>query len=41
VRLGPGGPYPFKLHAGAHRFYCSVAAGFLSVSAIDVTDDLL
>ncbi len=41
VRLGPGGPYRFRLHAGAHRFYCAVAAGFKSVSAIDVTDDLL
>ena len=41
VRLGPGGSYRFKLNAGAHRFYCSVAAGFKSVSAIDVTDDLL
>jgi hypothetical protein len=41
VRLGPGSPYRFKLNAGAHRFYCSVAAGFKSVSAIDVTADLL
>ena len=41
VRLGPGGPYRFRLNAGAHRFYCAVAAGFTQVSAIDVTDDLL
>jgi hypothetical protein len=41
VRLGPGGPYRFRLNAGAHRFYCAVAAGFKNVSAIDVTDDLL
>jgi len=30
-----------RLNAGAHRFYCAVAAGFTHVSAIDVTDDLL
>ena len=41
VRLGPGGPYRFRLNAGAHRFYCAVAGGFTHVSAIDVTDDLL
>ena len=40
VRVGPGGPYRFRLKVGAHRFYCAVAAGFTHVSAIDVTDDL-
>ena len=40
VRLGLGGPYRFRLKVGAHRFYCSVAAGFTHVAAIDVTDDL-
>jgi hypothetical protein len=41
VRLAPGGAYRFKLRAGAHRFYCAVAAAFTHVSAVDVTDDLL
>jgi len=41
VRIGPSGPYRFRLHAGAHRFYCSVAAGFKNVSAVDVTYVLL
>ncbi|SRR5258708_6283781 len=40
VRAEPGNAYRYRLHDGAHRFYCSVAAGFRSVPAIDVTDEL-
>jgi hypothetical protein len=29
-----GAPYPYRLVAGAHRFYCSLAAGFTHVPAI-------
>ena len=28
------GPYLYRLHHGAHRFYASVAAGFLHIPAI-------
>ena len=30
----PGSPYRYKLVDGAHRFYCSVAAGFSHVPAV-------
>lgn len=29
-----GGEHPYKLTHGAHRFYCSVAAGFTHVPAV-------
>ena len=32
-RQPAGSDYPYKLHHGAHRFYCSVAAGFSHVPA--------
>jgi hypothetical protein len=28
------GPYPYKLTAGVHRLYCSLAAGFTHVPAV-------
>ena len=34
VRRGDAFPYPFKLVHGAHRFYCSIAAGFTHVPAV-------
>ena len=34
-----GSVYPYALYDGAHRFYCSVAAGFSHVPAV-VTGDL-
>lgn len=34
----PGSPYRYKLVAGAHRFYCSVAAGFSHVPAVEHFD---
>jgi len=40
VRAKPGSECVFELHHGAHRFYCAVAAGFISVPATDVTDEL-
>ena len=30
----PESPYRYKLHHGAHRFYCSLAAGFSHVPAV-------
>lgn len=33
-RLEPPEPYRFRLRNGAHRFYCSVAAGFTHVPAV-------
>ena len=38
-RQSQGSVYPYALHNGAHRFYCSVAAGFSHVPAV-VTGDL-
>ena len=38
-RQPPGSGYPYFLWNGAHRFYCSVAAGFSHVPAV-VTGDL-
>ena len=38
-RQPPGSVYPYYLWDGAHRFYCSVAAGFSHVPAV-VTGDL-
>ena len=38
-RQRPGSVYPYYLWNGAHRFYCSVAAGFSHVPAL-VTGDL-
>ena len=38
-RQPPGSVYPYYLWNGAHRFYCSVAAGFSHVPAV-VTGDL-
>ena len=32
------GPHPYKLTAGFHRFYCSIAAGFTHVPAIQGFD---
>lgn len=40
VRATSGGAHRYRVHDGAHRFYCSIAAGFRSVPAIDVTDEL-
>ena len=34
VMGGYGYPYPYKLVHGAHRFYCSIAAGFTHVPAL-------
>jgi hypothetical protein len=34
VRTGGRGLYQYRLYDGAHRFYCSVAAGFSAVPAI-------
>lgn len=34
IRIGGIGQVRFRLHHGAHRFYCSVAAGFSHVPAI-------
>jgi hypothetical protein len=31
----PGSPYRYKLVHGAHRFYCSLAAGFRCVPSIE------
>lgn len=36
--LKPGGAHKYKLVAGAHRFYCSLAVGFTSVPAVDGFD---
>ncbi len=36
----PGYGYRFKLTHGAHRFYCSVAAGFTHVPAVRTTFDV-
>ena len=38
-RQSQGSIYPYALYDGAHRFYCSVAAGFGHVPAV-VTGDL-
>ena len=40
VRRSVDGAQPFELHHGAHRFCCSVIAGYSAVPAIDVTDEL-
>lgn len=34
VRQAPGYPQPYRLAHGAHRFYCSLAAGFTHIPAI-------
>jgi hypothetical protein len=39
VEAQPGHPYRYKLIHGAHRFYCSLAAGFKCVPAIDGPDE--
>ena len=36
VKQPAGSGYRYKLHHGAHRFYCSVAVGFSCVPAIEV-----
>ena len=38
VTLQPGAPHKYKLVAGVHRFYCSLAAGFASVPAVEGFD---
>ncbi|MCZ6625242.1 MAG: ParB/Srx family N-terminal domain-containing protein [Deltaproteobacteria bacterium] len=38
VKLLPSDPYRYKLVHGAHRFYCSLAAGFTHVPAVDGFD---
>ena len=35
VKLPDGAPFSHRIYNGAHRFYCSVAAGFTHVPAID------
>jgi len=34
VECGPDSQYPYKLTAGVHRFYCSLAAGFTHVPTL-------
>jgi len=34
-----GGPQPYSLKDGAHRFYCSLAAGFTHIPAFKGLDD--
>lgn len=36
--LPDGSAYSYRLSAGAHRFYCSVAVGYSHVPAIEVSD---
>ena len=36
--LKPGTPHKYKLVAGVHRFYCSLAVGFSSVPAVEGFD---
>ena len=36
VKQPAGSDYLYKLHHGAHRFYCSVAAGFSHVPTVEV-----
>jgi hypothetical protein len=41
VEIAPepaGGDFRYKLVAGAHRFYCSLAAGFSHVPAVEGSD---
>jgi len=38
VRLPSSDPYQYKLTHGVHRFYCSLAAGFTHVPAVDGFD---
>ena len=38
-RQPEGSDFPYKLRHGAHRFYCSVAAGFSRVPAVEVPPD--
>jgi hypothetical protein len=38
VKLPRGSTYTYRLFAGAHRFYCAVAAGFTHVPAVVRTD---
>ena|SRR5438093_4318932 len=40
VRADAASGHLFRLHHGAHRFYCAIAAGFEAVPATDVTDEL-
>ncbi len=37
-RLEPGNEHTYKLTAGAHRFYCSLAVGFSAVPAVEGFD---
>jgi hypothetical protein len=39
VEAHAGRPYRYKLFHGAHHFYCSLAAGFKCVPAIDGFDE--
>jgi hypothetical protein len=38
VRSNPNHPYPYKLVAGTHRLYCSLAVGFTSIPAVEGYD---
>jgi len=38
VRLDPNGVHKFKLTAGVHRLYCSMAIGFTRVPVVDGFD---